>query len=74
MALASDGPYASLHLALERDTCASTPPLIFLQARCSSCRPTNSIIVIAVLCACGLSYDNGVNHCVAITITGGIVY
>jgi len=38
MPMASAGPYASLHLAPD-----STPPLSFLQARCPSCRPTNSI-------------------------------
>ena len=29
--------------SLQTDNHASTPPLIFLQARCPSCRPTNSI-------------------------------
>jgi len=36
VAVASAGPYASLHHA-------NTPPLSFLQAGCSSCRPTNSV-------------------------------
>jgi len=40
-AVASAGPYASLHLA--PDNHASTPPLSFLQAGCPSRRPTNSI-------------------------------
>ena len=38
MAVASAGPYASLHLAPD-----STPPLSFLQAGCPSCHPTNSV-------------------------------
>ena len=29
--------------SLQTDSHASTPPLSFLQARCSSCRPTNSV-------------------------------
>jgi len=29
--------------SLQTDNHASTPPLCFLQARCPSCRPTNSI-------------------------------
>ena len=41
-AVASAGPYASLHLAADRNH-ASTPPLSFLQAGCLSCRPANSI-------------------------------
>ena len=40
--MASAGPYRSLHLA-QTDNHASTPPLSVLQARCPSCRPTNSI-------------------------------
>ena len=42
VAVASAGPYASLHLAPDRHH-ASTPPLSFLQAGCPSCRPTNSV-------------------------------
>jgi len=30
-------------IALQTDNHASTPPLCFLQARCPSCRPTNSV-------------------------------
>ena len=40
VAVASAGPYASLHCAPDH---ASTPPLSFLQARCPSCCPTNSV-------------------------------
>jgi len=29
--------------SLQTDNHASTPPLSFLQARCPSCRPTNSV-------------------------------
>ena len=44
MAVASAGPYASLHLAsLQTDNHASTPPLSFLQDGCPSCHPTNSV-------------------------------
>ena len=42
VAVASAGPYASLTL-LQTDNHASTPPLSFLQARCPSCCPTNSV-------------------------------
>ena len=42
VAMASAGPYASLHLA-PTDNHASSPQLSFLQARCPSCRPTNSV-------------------------------
>ena len=44
MAVVSAGPYASLHLAPD-----STPPLSFLQARCRSCRPTNSMKALKAL-------------------------
>jgi len=40
--MASAGPYASLHLA-PADNHTSTPPLMFLQAGCPSCRPANSV-------------------------------
>ena len=40
MAVISAGPYASLH---QTDNDANTPPLSFLQTRCRSCRPTNSV-------------------------------
>jgi len=43
MAVASAGPYASLHTSLHTDNNASTPPLSFLQAGCPFCRPTNSV-------------------------------
>ena len=42
MAVSSAGPYASLHLALDRYPCQH-PIAQFLQARCPSCRPTNSV-------------------------------
>jgi len=32
-----------VYTSLQTDNHASTPPLSFLQARCPSCRPTNSI-------------------------------
>jgi len=41
VAVASAGLYASLHLI--PDNHANIPPLSFLQARCPSCRPTNSV-------------------------------
>jgi len=44
VAVASAGPYASLHLAaVQTDNHTSTPPLCFLQAGCPSCHPTNSV-------------------------------
>ena len=42
VAVASAGPYASLHLAAERYH-TNTPPRSFLQAGCPSCLPTNSV-------------------------------
>jgi len=39
--MASAGLYASLHLI--PDNHANIPPLVFLQAGCPSCRPTNSV-------------------------------
>jgi len=41
VAVASAGPYASLHLI--PDNHASVPSLIFLQAGCPSCCPTNCV-------------------------------
>jgi len=41
VAVASVGPYASLHLI--PDNHAKIPPLGFLQAGCPSCHPTNSV-------------------------------
>jgi len=48
VAVASAGPYASLHLAPDRYH-ASTPALSFLQAGCPSCHPTNGIKALKVL-------------------------
>jgi len=42
VAVASAGPYASLHLAPDRQPCQH-PTTHFLQAGCPSCHPTNSI-------------------------------
>jgi len=42
VAVASAGPYASLHLVPDRQP-RQHPPLSFLQDGCSSCRPTNSV-------------------------------
>jgi len=36
--------------SLQTDNHASTPPLSFLQARCPSCCPTNSIKALKALC------------------------
>ena len=35
--------YMQVCISLQTDNHASTPPLSFLQARCPSCRPTNSV-------------------------------
>jgi len=40
--VASAGPYASLHLAPDRQP-DQHPTTLFLQAGCPSCRPTNSV-------------------------------
>jgi len=42
VAVASAGPYASLHFAPDRQPC-QYPTTLFLQAGCPSCRPTNSV-------------------------------
>jgi len=42
VAVASAEPYAN-QTSRQTDNHASTPPLSFLQAGCSSCHPTNSI-------------------------------
>jgi len=42
VATASTGPYASLHLAPDRQPCQH-PTTQFLQAGCPSCHPTNSV-------------------------------
>ena len=42
VAVASAGPYASLHLAPDRQP-HQRPTTQFLQAGCPSCRPTNSV-------------------------------
>jgi len=39
----SAGPYASLHLASDRQQCQYYTTQSFLQAGCPSCRPTNSV-------------------------------
>jgi len=36
-------------ISLQTDNHASTPPLSFLQARCPSCRPTNSVKALKAL-------------------------
>jgi len=36
-------------ISLQADNHASTPPLSFLQARCPSCRPTNSVKALKAL-------------------------
>jgi len=42
VAVASAGPYASLHLAPDRQP-HPHPTTLFLQAGCPSCRPTDSV-------------------------------
>jgi len=46
VAVASAGPYASLHLIPDNHT--NIPPLSFLQAGCPSCHPTNSIEALKI--------------------------
>ena len=47
--VASAGPYASLHLAPDRQPC-QYPTTLFLQAGCPSCRPTNSVKALKKIC------------------------
>ena len=42
--------YMQVCTLLQSDNHASTPPLNFLQARCPSCRPTNSVKALKVDC------------------------
>ena len=50
--------------SLQTDNHASTPQLTFLQARCPSCRPTNSVKALkAMFCSCSLAVlDPRVGH------------
>ena len=52
--------------SLQTDNHASTPPLSFLQAVLPSCRPTNSVRALKVLCSAALWWINfcflGVGH------------
>jgi len=50
VAVASAGPYASLHLAPDRlgYNHANTQPLTFLEAGCPSWRPTNNIKALKI--------------------------
>jgi len=48
VAVASAGPYASLHFAPDRQP-RQHPTTLFLQAGCPSCRPTNSIKALKAL-------------------------
>jgi len=43
VAVASAGPYASLHLAPDRQPCQHPTTQVFLQAGCPFCRPTDSV-------------------------------
>jgi len=43
VAVASAGPYASVHLAPDRQPRQHPTTQFFLQAGCPSCRPTNSV-------------------------------
>ena len=60
--------------SLQTDNHARTPPLSFLQARCPSCRPTNSVKALKVKCRLGTRHKNSpqwcYQHCLHIGITG----
>jgi len=78
VALASSGPYASLHLAPE-DNHTRTPPLSFLQAGRLSCRPTNSVKALKATLDTGnrqhyLTIDMQFLHCEAVTVTWNVVF
>ena len=55
--MASAGPYASLHLAPDRQPHLHMTTLFFLQAGCPSCRPTNSVKALKAISR----YQNGNN-------------
>ena len=63
MAVASAGPYASLHLAPDRQP-RQHPTTRFLRAGCPSCRPTNSIKALKALVSPGKRADKWV--CVSV--------
>ena len=69
MAVASAGPYGSLHLAPDRYH-ASTPPLSFLQVRCPSCHPTNSV---KALKASGVTLES-LKYCFIYVLVVTILY
>ena len=48
-------------ISLQTDNHASTPPLVFLQAGCPSCRPTNSIKALKG-CQCILKPHSLLSH------------
>ena len=59
MAVASAGPYASLHLApvrLPRQNGEQCQPLSFLQARRPSCHPANSVKALKAVSTEGANY------------------
>jgi len=58
VAVASAGPYASLHLAPDKIT-TPAPHTLFLQAGCPSCRPTNSVKALKV----SVAYDSCAQRC-----------
>jgi len=57
VAVASAGPYASLHLAPDRQPRQYPTTPFFLQAGCPSCRPTNSIKALKVCEKCGIEQN-----------------
>ena len=49
--------------SLQTDNHASTPPVSFLQARCPSCRPTNSVKALkSGVCIVNQNYYFGTSH------------
>jgi len=60
VAVASAGPYASLHLAPDRQP-HQHPTTLFLQAGCPSCHPTNSVKALKAISSVQLDYIVGRN-------------
>ena len=58
--------YMQVCTSLQTDNHASAPPLVFLQAGCPSCRPTNSVkarVCIAITwCKCGILLCSNTCH------------
>jgi len=73
VAVASAGPYASLHLTPDRQP-RQHPTTRFLQAGCPSCRPTNSVKALKasrIKQSTGLNIYNWQEIAMAVKVSSG---